>query len=90
MIYSQELQGEWPKLRGYLTELSDQVADNALEAHGNDSAKLYDGAQQNADDSHGAIEKSASDLTSQGPWVFAEAPRAFDGPAVLESARART
>lgn len=86
----QELQGEWPKLRSYVKERWGQLADNALEIRGDDSAQRDDGVRQETGDPHEPIERIVSDVMSRGPWAIEEAPPATDGPATIEPRRSPT
>jgi hypothetical protein len=83
MINVQELQGEWPKLRGYVNEKWGQLADDALEVQGDNCVQLADGVPQATRDSPEVIERYAGGVMSQGPWVIEETPRAVDGPALV-------
>lgn len=87
MIYPQELQGEWPKLRGYVKERWGQLDDNALNIQGDNSAQLDGEVRQETGDSRVTVERVASDVMSFGPWAIEGVPLSVDGSAAKESAR---
>ena len=72
-INSQELQGQWNKLRGQVKERWGQLTDDDLQIQGGNVDQLVGRIQQKTGEGREAIEKFLTDLTGRGSSAIAQA-----------------
>ncbi|MHC5539699.1 hypothetical protein ACYOEI_15890 [Singulisphaera rosea] len=72
VINGQELQGEWPKLLGYVKETWGQPAGNLLEIQGHEDVAPDDEIRRPASESQDSIVRIASDMMTRSPWTVQE------------------
>ena len=75
-INTQELQGQWNKLRGQVKEKWGQLTDDDLQIHGGNFDQLIGKIQQKTGEGREAIEKFLTELTSKGGSVASQAAEA--------------
>jgi len=75
-INSQELQGQWNKLRGQVKERWGQLTDDDLQMQGGNVDQLVGRIQQRTGESREAIERFLNDLTARGASAVAQATEA--------------
>ena len=72
-INTQELQGQWTKLRGQVKEKWGQLTDDDLQIHGGNIDKLVGTIQQKTGEGREAVEKFLTELTSKASPAIANA-----------------
>jgi uncharacterized protein YjbJ (UPF0337 family) len=72
-INTQELQGQWNKLRGQVKEKWGQLTDDDLQIHGGNIDQLIGKIQQRTGEGREVVEKFLNDLTSKGSSAVAQA-----------------
>jgi len=75
-INTQELQGQWNKLRGQVKERWGQLTDDDLQIQGGNVDQLVGRIQQRTGETRDAVEKFLTDLTSRGSSVVSQATEA--------------
>ena len=75
-INTQELQGQWNKLRGQVKEKWGQLTDDDLQIHGGNIDQLVGKIQQKTGEGREAVEKFLTELTSKGGSVASQAAEA--------------
>jgi uncharacterized protein YjbJ (UPF0337 family) len=72
-INTQELQGQWTKLRGQVKEKWGQLTDDDLQIHGGNFDQVIGKIQQRTGEGREVIEKFLGELTSKGSSAVAQA-----------------
>ncbi len=72
-INTQELQGQWTKLRGQVKEKWGQLTDDDLQIHGGNVDQLVGKIQQKTGEGREAVEKFLTELTSKGASAISQA-----------------
>ena len=75
-INTQELQGQWNKLRGQVKEKWGQLTDDDLQIHGGNIDQLVGKIQQKTGEGREVIEKFLTELTSKGGSAVSQAAEA--------------
>ena len=72
-INTQELQGQWNKLRGQVKEKWGQLTDDDLQIHGGNVDQLIGKIQQKTGEGREAVEKFLTELTSKAAPAISQA-----------------
>jgi uncharacterized protein YjbJ (UPF0337 family) len=72
-INTQELQGQWNKLRGQVKEKWGQLTDDDLQIQGGNVDQLIGRIQQRTGEGREAVEKFLTELTSKGSSAISQA-----------------
>jgi uncharacterized protein YjbJ (UPF0337 family) len=72
-INTQELQGQWNKLRGQVKEKWGQLTDDDLQIQGGNVDQLIGKIQQRTGEGREAVEKFLNELTSKGSSAISQA-----------------
>jgi uncharacterized protein YjbJ (UPF0337 family) len=72
-INTQEIQGQWNKLRGQVKEKWGQLTEDDLQIHGGNVDQLIGTIQQRTGEGREAVEKFLNELTSKGSSAIAQA-----------------
>ena len=75
-INTQELQGQWNKLRGQVKEKWGQLTEDDLQIHGGNVDQLVGKIQQKTGEGREAIEKFLTELTGKGGSAVSQAAEA--------------
>jgi len=88
-INSQELQGQWNKLRGQVKEHWGQLTDDDLTIQGGNVDQLVGRIQQRTGETRDSIEKFLTDLTSRGASAVSQVSEAVSNYAQQAGDRLR-
>jgi len=72
-INTQELQGQWNKLRGQVKEKWGQLTEDDLQIHGGNVDQLIGKIQQRTGEGRETVEKFLNELTSKGASTISQA-----------------